>query len=103
MSEKENKLKLKFVEVAKIPPAQLGPRNENYDEAINAILQAQGNTISLQIADLSPKQVYAGVHPRVLHYNEDPNRIYDIMLAQRKQETFLQKCPKDSLPKKEVT
>lgn len=100
--QQEIRPKLKLVEVDDIPPAILGPRNGIYDEAITAVLNATKDTISIQIEDKPAKQVYAGLHSRILDYNEKPERKCDLMLAQRQDMTYIKRFAKDSMPKKKA-
>jgi hypothetical protein len=96
----ENKSRLKIVEVDDIPT--ICPRTGIYDEAITATETATKDTLLVQIEGKMPKQLYSGLHGRILAYNENPQRKYDMLLAQRKDTTFIKRCPKDSITKRET-
>lgn len=99
MTEQVIKPKVVFVEMDDIPPAMIGPRNSMYDEAINAIQSSSKDTISIKIEEKSAKQVYAALHVRTIQFNEDPDRQYDLLLAQRKTESYIKRLPKGTLKK----
>jgi hypothetical protein len=98
MSDKEDKPKWKFAEVPDIPPTH--PGNSIYNEPIAEIQKATENTMTLQLGDKGPKQIYSVLHNRIVKHNQKPDRQYDLQLAQRKDVTYLKRLPKDSLVQK---
>jgi hypothetical protein len=94
-NRRENNSKLICVRVDEIPPAKLGHTINEYDEAIDAILrEPTGSTLKLSIKDKTPQQTYNGVLPRVIENNKDPNRTFNLVIAQRRPDVFLKSVPK---------
>jgi hypothetical protein len=99
MAEQENKPKstsrLTCIKVDEIPPAKIGHTINEYNEAIAAILnEPNGSALKLSIKDKTPQQTYNGVLPRVLEYNQDPDRTCNLVLSQRRPDVYLKSVPK---------
>jgi hypothetical protein len=98
MIDIENKTNFKAVELDNIPP--IHQRNTTYDEVINTSVNATKDTICVQFENKIAKQIYSGLHGRILEYNQKPERKWDLLLAQRKDQTYIKRLPKESISQK---
>ena len=97
--EKSENTEIKIEELDEIPP--IGLRNSVYDEALDRSIKATKDTISIQIENKTPSQLYNALHGRILKYNQNPDRNWDLLLAQRKELTYIKRKAKGSLARKD--
>jgi hypothetical protein len=92
---KDPQSKLTYYVENALPQPSMGHTISEYDQARDAIIsETSGNTIRVEVQGKTPQQIYNGLLPRVLEYNKDPHRIYDLSVNQRIPYIFLSKAPR---------
>jgi hypothetical protein len=98
IQNQKTKPTLKIVELDDFPTPATRPRNTVFDEAIQGLQTSTKGTIGLDIDGKAGKQLYSTLHSRVMEFNKNPNREFNIQHRTIANKAYLKKVEKGKLP-----
>jgi hypothetical protein len=96
MKEKK-KTKLTLTRLTDFPEIVPGARNTEYDNIFNELKNSPtGTTISVAAEGKTGDKLYQPIHARVLKWNQDPNRAFDVLQRTIKENCYVKSVTKEA-------